>query len=141
MTVTLTASYRDTLAPETVTQIDGFLESQYDLGSILEFIDEHDEESFREYYEDYVDAGERHGYEAVDTFINEVADLSDLDRFENAYIGEFPSKGDMAAEFFEGDGDVQRLDYRIAIDWEETAAYLMDHEVERHGDHYFRCYF
>ena len=139
MTVTLTASYRDTLAPETVTQIDGFLESQYDLGSILEFIDEHDEESFREYYEDYVDAGERHGYEAVDTFINEVADLSDLDRFENAYIGEYSSPARMAEDFLEG--EVDRLHYMIVVDWESTAEYLIDHDVDRYGDHYFRCYF
>jgi hypothetical protein len=139
MTVTLTSSYHETLAPETVAQIDGFLESQYDLGSILEFIDEHSEEEFREYYEEYVDAGERHGYEAVDFFIKEVADLDDLERFENAYIGEYSSAARMAEDFLEG--EVDRLHYMIVVDWEATADYLLMHDVDRHGDHYFRCYF
>ena len=139
MPVTLTANYRQVFSEETLTLIDKLQEDQYDLGCMLEFIDEHNEKDFRFFYEDYVRLGEEFGFEPVDAFINGVADVDDLDRFESAYIGEFASKGDMAAEFFEGDGDVQRLDYRIAIDWEETAAYLMNHEVERHGDYYFRC--
>jgi hypothetical protein len=137
MTVTLIASYRDTLAPETVTQIDGFLESQYDLGSMLEFIDEHNEEEFREYYEEYVELGENHGYEAVDYFINEVGDLDELDRFENAYIGEYSSPARMAQDFLED--EVDRLHYMIVVDWDSTAEYLLDHDVDRYGDHYFRC--
>ena len=137
MTVTLIASYRDTLAPETVTQIDGFLESQYDLGSMLEFIDEHTEEEFREYYEEYVELGENHGYEAVDYFINEVGDLDELDRFENAYIGEYSSPARMAQDFLED--EVDRLHYMIVVDWDSTAEYLLDHDVDRYGDHYFRC--
>jgi spore coat protein CotH len=139
MTVTLIASYRETLAPETVTQIDGFLESQYDLGSMLEFIDEHNEEEFREYYEDYVEVGENNGYEAVDYFINEVGDLSDLDQFESAYIGEYSSPARMAQDFLED--EVDRLHYMIVVDWDSTAEYLLDHDVDRHGDHYFRCYY
>ena len=44
----------------------------------------------------------------------------------------------MAQEFFDGDGDLDRLDYRIVIDWHETAEYLLQHEVDRVGDFYFR---
>ncbi len=139
MTVTLTANYREVLAPETVEKIDGYLESLYDLGAILEFIDEHSEEDFREYYEEYVEAGEEHGFEAVDFFINEVADLSDLDKFEGAYIGEYSSPARMAEDFLEG--EVDRLHYMIVVDWEATADYLIDHDVDRYGNHYFRCYF
>jgi hypothetical protein len=137
MTVTLTASYRDILAPETVSQIDEFLENQYDLGPILEFIDEHSEEEFREYYEEYVELGENRGYEAVDYFINDVGDLDELDRFENAYIGEYSSPARMAQDFLED--EVDRLHYMIVVDWDSTAEYLLDHDVDRHGDHYFRC--
>jgi hypothetical protein len=139
MPVTLTANYRETLAPETVTQIDNFVESQYDLGCMLEFIDEHNEEDFREYYEEYIDLGESHGYGAVDHFINDVADLSDLDKFERAYIGEYSSPARMAEDFLQD--EVDRLHYMIVVDWESTADYLIDHDVDRHGDHYFRTYF
>jgi hypothetical protein len=139
MPVTLTSNYRETLAPETVTQIDNFVESQYDLGCMLEFIDEHNEEDFREYYEEYIDLGESHGYGAVDHFINDVADLSDLDKFERAYIGEYSSPARMAEDFLQD--EVDRLHYMIVVDWESTADYLIDHDVDRHGDHYFRTYF
>jgi hypothetical protein len=137
MSVTFTATYRDVLSAQTVTLIDRLTEDTFDLGCILEFIDEHSEEEFREYYEDYVEAGETHGYEAVDYFVNEVADLSELERFEDAYIGEYSSPARMAEDFLEH--DLGRIPYFVVVDYEATAEYLLDHEVDRHGDHYFRC--
>jgi hypothetical protein len=136
MTVTLTANYRETLAPETVTQIDNFVESQYDLGCILEWIDENGEDNFAEYYEEYVELGEENGYEAVDAFIRE-NDVSDIKYFTDAYIGEYDSPYRMAQDYF--DGETDRLDYRISIDWEETSEYLLQHDVDRVDDFYFRC--
>ncbi len=141
MTVTLTATYRDFLTAETVQEIDRLVDNSYALDDILVFIDEHSEDGFREYYEDYVEAGETHGYEAIDLFINEVAALDELEKFEDAYIGEYNSAADMAECFFNGDGDVERLDYRIVVDWEETAKYLLQHDVDQFGHHYFRCYY
>ena len=138
MTVTLTATYRDFLALETVAKIDEFVDNQYELTDMLEFIDEYNEEDFREYYEDYVELGENHGYEAVDCFVREVGDLSDLDKFEDAYIGEFASPGDMAKSYCEDEHD--RL-YYIVPDWEATADYLLSHDVDQYGDYYFRCYY
>jgi hypothetical protein len=139
MTVTLTATYRDFLTSETVAEIDRLVDNSYALDDILVFIDEHSEEDFREYYEDYVEAGETYGYEAIDLFINEVADLSDLDKFEKAYIGEYSSPARMAEDFLEH--EVNRLSYMIVVDWEETAKFVLDHDVEQYGDHYFRTYF
>ena len=139
MTVTLTSSYRDTLAPETVAEIDRLVDNSYALDDMLIFIDEHNEEDFREYYEEYIEAGETHGFDAIDLFISEVADLSELERFEDAYIGEYSYPEYMAEDFLEH--EVDQLSYRIAVDWEATAEYLLDHDVDRYGDHYFRsCY-
>ena len=135
MTVTLTANYRETLAPETVSLIDGFLGSQYDLGCILEWIDENGEDNFAEYYEEYVELGEENGYEAVDAFIKE-NDVSDLKYFRDAYIGEYDSPERMAQDFFEYEWNT--LDYRISVDWEETSQYLLQHDVDRVDDFYFR---
>jgi hypothetical protein len=139
MTVTLTSSYRDTLAPETVEVVDRLVDDLYALDDMLVFIDEHNEEEFREYYEEYVELGENYGYEAVDCFINKVGGLDELDRFENAYIGEYSSPARMAEDFL--DDEVDRLRYMIVVDWEATAEYLLDHDVDRYGDHYFRCYY
>lgn len=137
MTVTLTSNYREIFAPETLLEIDRLLENEvYNLGSILEFIDKYDEEDFREYYTEYVEIGEENGYEAVDAFIKE-NDVSDIKYFTAAYIGEFQSPERMAEDYFEDETD--RLDYRISIDWVETAEYLLQHDVDRVGDFYFRC--
>ena len=136
MAVTFLANYREVFSAETIEKIDGFVESQYDLGCMLQFIDEHSEEDFAKYYEKYVEYGEEHGYEAIDLFVNKVGGLSELADFEIAYIGEFQSPERMAKDYFER--ETARLDYRISINWEETAGYLLDQEVDRHGDHYFR---
>ena len=138
MTVTLTATYRDTLAPETLTLIDKYVGENYDLQAMLVFIDEYSEGTFQEGYEEYVRLGEDYGFEAVDAWLKHT-DSGYLDGFESAYIGEYLNPRDMAQEFFDGDGDLDRLDYRIVIDWAETAEYLLDHEVDRVGDFYFRC--
>lgn len=136
MTVTLTASYRETLEAETVSAIDLFLEENYALDDMLEFIDEHSEKEFRFFYDDYVRLGEYYGYEAVDGFINHVADVDDLDRFEAAYIGEYGSPARMAEDFLED--EVDRLHYMIVVDWESTAEYLLDQDVDHYGKHYYR---
>ena len=136
MTVTLTASYREILATPTLELIDRLVEDSHDLGCMLEFIDERSEEDFQEYYEEYVEQAEEICYEAVDAFIKE-NDISDLKYFRDAYIGEYQSPERMAEDYF--DDETDRLDYRISIDWVETADYLLQHDVDRVDDFYFRC--
>lgn len=137
MSITLTANYRETLAPETLTAIDAFTEDNYDLGAILEFIDEHSESDFVQYYEEYVELGESYCYEAVDAYLT-LYDVDELSEFASKYIGEFSSAARMAEEYFEYEAD--SLDHRISIDWDETGKYLIDHDVDCVGDYYFRCY-
>ena len=135
MAVTLTTNFREVLAPETVEKIDGFLESQYAIEDILTFIDENSEEDFRRYYEDYVDLGEIHGYEPVDAFV-ELNRLADLDRFENAYIGEYDSPALMAEEYVDTN---EMMPYYVVVDYSATAEELIDHDVDQVGNFYFRC--
>ena len=138
MAVTLTTNYNEVLLKETVEKIESFLESQYELSDMLEFIDAHDEEDFRRYYEDYVELGENYGYSAVDAFV-ELEDLRDLGSFERAYFGEYSSPEAMAEDYIENYyGD---MPYCVVVDYEATADYLLAHDVDRHGDHYFRCHY
>ena len=136
MAITFLDNYREVFAAPTLELIDRLVEDSHDLGCMLEFIDEHTEEEFQDYYEEYVELGEENGYEAVDAFIKE-NDVSDLKYFVDAYIGEYDSPYRMAQDYF--DGETDRLDYRISIDWEETAEYLLQHDVDRVDDFYFRC--
>ena len=138
MTVTFTANYREVLPHNLVEIIDELVQDNFELSDMLEFIDEHGEKDFAEYYKLYVELGEDYGYAAVDTFLTEVGDPADLENFESAYLGEFSSPADFAENYCEEEAD--RLHY-IIPDWEATADYLLSHEVDRHGDYYFRCYF
>jgi catechol 2,3-dioxygenase-like lactoylglutathione lyase family enzyme len=136
MSVTLTANYRDILTPETLTEIDRLVDESFALEDILEFIDRYDESDFRNYYEAYVEAGEEHGYEPVDFFIEEIGDLDEIEDFEDAYLGQFSSPEEMAE--CHCDDETNHLCF-IVPDWAATAEVLLSHNVDRHGDHYFRC--
>lgn len=137
MTVTLTSNYREVLSEEELAVVDKLLGEDYDLEPMLKFIDEH-EGYFADYYEDYVSLGEEYGYEAVDAFLT-LYSPDDLDpSFERSYLGEFSSPGRMAQDYFAEDWE--RLDYRIVVDWDETSEYLLQHDVDQVGDHYFRCF-
>jgi hypothetical protein len=139
MSITLTSNYRETLAPETVALIDKYLGEDFELDSILVFIDENTEEEFCDHYEVYVELGENYGYEAVDAFVKEGGGLDQLDKFDSAYIGEYSSPARMAEDFLEH--EVDRLHYMIVVDWEATAEFLLDHDVDRFGDYYFRTHY
>ena len=137
MTVTLSASYDQYLQEDTVTKIKQLIEEDcFDLEAALEFVDEHGESDFVRFYEEYVDLGENYSYEAVDAYLT-IYDVSDLEDFSGRYIGEYCSAARMAQDYFEGETD--RLDYRISVDWNETGNYLLNHDVDNVGEHYFRC--
>ena len=140
MSVTLTSNYRETLAPETLALIDKLRDENYGVEDMLVFIDENSEEDFQGHYETYVQLGEEYGYEAIDAFLNLADDPSDLRYFDGAFLGRYFNARDMAEDYF--DGETDRLDYRIVIDWSETAEYLLQHDVDRVDDFFFRheCY-
>ena len=138
MTVTLTASYEQTLEADTIEQINALKEEQYDLQAMLEFIDEHSEKEFRFFYEDYVRLGEEVGYEAVDAFL-QLHDVDDLDKFESAYAGSYVSHTDFAEDFL--DSEIRCLPYCIVVDWKETAEYLFENDIDEIDGHFFRSYF
>ena len=74
------------------------------------------------------------GEAAVDAFL-EWWDMYDLKHFERAYIGCYRSGAEFAEEYV-CDGDVDKLPFYVAIDWEKTWDNIEgDYVVE--GDYYF----
>ena len=134
MPVTFTENYREIFTPATLDHI-SFLESQnFFLDDMLVFIDEHSEEKFRDFYEEYVRLGEEYGFDAIDFFI-ERYDFEDLQYFERAYIGWFRSESEFCEEFFP---DLRGIDYRIAINYEGTVAFLEgEGDIVKFREHYF----
>ena len=119
MTVTLTANYKETLQAETVELIEELQEREHDLGSMLEFIDENSEDDFVTYYEEYVEQGEKVGYDVVDAFVRENG-FCDVEHCEEAFVGVYADGAEFAEEFvsenFHG-GDILEC---VVIDWDLT---------------------
>lgn len=142
MTVTLTAGYKETLKPDTVTKLqelcgeDGETGAYY-LKDALIFIDEYSESDFVEYYEEYIELGEEHTFDAVDSYLT-LYDMDELTHFEDKFIGEYSSDEAMAEDYFSD--ETYSLSSMISIDWEDTAERLLNHDVDKVGSFYFRCY-
>jgi hypothetical protein len=118
MTVTLTASYKDFLAANTVEKIDELLDENYALDDMLEFIDTYNENDFVAYYEEYVRVGEAIGYEAVDALIGEMGCVSDIEDCDERYQGCFENPADFAESFYDEMG--YNIPSEIVVDWEAT---------------------
>jgi len=120
MSVPFAMNYKEVYSQETVDKIAELLEDSYCLEDIVEFIAETSEESFRSYYQNYVEIGEEYSYEAVDAFIEEFG-LHSLvgDNFQDSYRGQYDSKADYV-ESYVSDCYVVDLPSCLEIDWEAS---------------------
>jgi antirestriction protein len=118
MSITLTANYKEVLKLETVDFIEeNCIDGEYDLDDALKFIDEHNEDDFVAYYDEYIRCGEAIGYDAVDAFIEEMGCISYVENCDDKYRGEYRSEADFAEEYYSDLGDVPCA---LVVDWEAT---------------------
>ena len=121
MTVTLTSNYKEVFALETVEKIQQLTEEDsYDLGCILEFIDENSEDDFVAYYEEYVSTAEDLGYDVVDAFVNYHGNMGYVENVKDAYKGSYQDEETFAEEYYESEYDLYRIPNGLVIDWEAT---------------------
>jgi antirestriction protein len=146
MSVTLTVNYKETLKSETVELIDGLIEDNHDLGCMLEFIDENSEDDFVAYYEEYVEQGEKVGYNVVDSFVAENG-FCDVEHCEDAYAGTFRDTDDFVEDLMESTGDLDRLPSYVVVDfqstWDRGLSYDYDAVTDKETGmvHIFRRYY
>jgi len=118
MTVTLTANYKQFVSAVCAEKIEELLDECYDLPAMLEFIDEHNEDDFVKFYEEYVRCGESIGYEAVDALIEEMGCISYIEDCDERYQGHYDNEADFAEQFTtEIYGEVPSY---VVVDWEAT---------------------
>jgi len=115
----MTANYKEVLKPATVEFIEeNCVEGEYDLDDALKFIDDHNEDDFVAFYDEYIRVGESMGYDVVDAFIEHYGDVSYAEHVEEAYRGMYRSEAEFAEEFYSDVyGDVPA---GLVIDWEAT---------------------
>ena len=111
-------NYNEFLGESTVEKIESYLEENFYIDDMIEFIQEYGDTAFCNHYDEYVEAGESNSYEAADAFIEEFG-VECLGGFEDAYRGEWSSKADYAEELV---SDCYSIDLPsfVEVDWENT---------------------
>ena len=119
MAVTLTATYKETLKPATVEFIEeNCVEGEYELTDALEFIDEHGEDDFISFYDEYIEQGEKVGYDVVDAFVKENG-IVNVEYCEDAFVGCYSSEADFVEEYLENVLEVE-IPCWVVVDFQAT---------------------
>ena len=104
---------------------------------MVDFIKEHGEKDFREYYETYNRICEDYGKELVDAYV-EIYYTNGIEHFEDAYQGEWGSGADFAEHLSKDCGYISdNIPYWIVIDWERTWEANLRHDYTEINGHIF----
>jgi len=100
----------EVLSYATMDKIKELKEENYHHPDMMVFIAEHGEDAFISYYEEYVNMGESHSYDAVDAFVSNYG-VENVASFEDAYQGEYSTFSEFAHSYFD-----DMISYRIPDD-------------------------
>ena len=96
------------------------LEDVMDEELALDFIEEHGEEKFAEYYEKYEGLVEEYGQGLVDEYVEDYG-TNGIEYFEDAYQGEYESVSDFAEQIVTDCGYINsNIPSWVEIDWQAT---------------------
>ncbi len=107
---------------ETQTQIEEFLDNTFgwDEDELVDFIEEHGEEKFKLYFEEYADMVDDIGIDVVSAYL-ENFDISDVSSCRDSYQGKYENGAAFAQSIAEDCGDVPRnMSSWIEIDWKAS---------------------
>ena len=106
--------------PANVQQkIDNLIAENYALDDMYEFISEHGNDNFVEYYEEYCENGENYSYDAVDAFVEEFG-IECIPHFTDSYYGEYDSEEDFAEQFVTDVYNFNTENTPVIVDWQQT---------------------
>jgi len=116
MSVTFEANYAEVLKPETVEFIKAN-EEEYALDCMLEFLDTYGEDDFVQFYDTYIEMGEKLGYDVVDAFIKEEG-IVNIEYVEDAFVGVYSSEAAFVEEYLDDVG--YNIPAFLVVDWQAT---------------------
>ena len=137
MSLPLYTSYSE----ETQTQIEEFLENTFgwDEDELVDFIEEHGEEKFKLYFEEYADMVDDIGIDVVLAFL-ENFDIADVSGCRDSYQGKYENGADFAQSIAEDCGEVGSNSSWIEIDWKASWDNLSFDYFESDDGHIFSNY-
>ena len=127
------------LEEETKELLDEYNELyDWEYNDMVDFIKEHGEKDFREYYETYNRLVDDYGQLVVDEFIEEF-DVSTIENFEDMYQGQYTGGAEFAEMIATDCGYISRdFPSWIEIDWEKTWDRSLSYDyTELIGGHIF----
>ena len=126
---------------ETQTQIEEFLDNTFgwDVDELVDFIEEHGEEKFKLYFEEYADMVDDIGIDVVLAYL-ENFDISDVSSCRDAYQGKYESGAEFAQSIAEDCGEVGSNSSWIEIDWKASWDNLSFDYFESENGHIFSNY-
>ena len=106
--------------PKVSENIQELLEEVTDEKLALEFIKEHGEKDFAEYYEQYETLVEEYGQGLVDEYVEDYG-TNGIEHFEDAYQGEYESGAQFAEQIVTDCGYINNnIPSWVEIDWQAT---------------------
>ena len=114
------------LSQKALDYITELVEDNYALDDILEFLQEYNSDDFLNYYTDYVEQGDKVGFDVVDAFLEE-NDISDVAKVEEVYQGEYESEAHFAESYF---NDIMDVPGGLVIDWADTFQQSLGYDYE-----------
>ena len=124
---------------ETQTLIEEFLENTFgwDEDELVDFIEEHGEENFKLYFEDYVSMVDDLGVDITEAYL-ENFDIENVSSCRDAYMGRYYSGAEFAQSIAEDCGEVPRdMPSWIEIDWKASWDNLSFDYFESEDGHIF----
>ena len=129
---------------ETQTQIEEFLENTFgwDEDELVDFIEEHGEEKFKLYFEEYADMVDDIGIDVVLAYL-ENFDIADISSCRDAYQGKYENGAEFAEQLARDCCDIrdEHLSSWIEIDWKASWDNLDYDYVECNNGHFFSQHF
>jgi len=114
------------LSQKALDYITELVEDNYALDDILEFLQEYNSDDFLNYYTDYVEQGDKVGFDVVDAFLQE-NDISDVPRVEDIYMGQYESEAHFAESYF---NDIMDVPSTLVVDWTDTFQQSLGYDYE-----------
>ena len=120
---------------ETIELIDELVADGNDHDVLENFIEEHGESNFNDYIEEYLQAIDEHGEDAIAAFLD-IFNIEDIGNFTDAYQGEYESGAEFAESLV---SDCYSMDMPswVEVDWKATWDNSLSYDYSESDGHIF----
>ena len=120
---------------ETIELIDELVADGNDHDVLENFIEEHGESNFNDYIEEYLQAVDEHGEDAIAAFLD-IFNIEDIGNFTDAYQGRYDSGAEFA-ESLVSDCCSMDMPSWVEIDWQKTWDNALSYDYCESDGHIF----